>query len=210
METEIINPNVSNEPPKNATKLSPFEAKWVRQGFPLRHVRHDPELSDKQTETVSTMHAAIGGENGSIFVLWGKRGTGKTQMAFAASEGLDADKCRYVKASDIFREIRSTYRKESQESESDVIARFTKPLYLVIDEAQERGDTPFEDRALTHILDKRYDALLHTVIISNLTKEELAKSLGTSIVSRVHEVGAVIECNWQSFREIKPKGDPNG
>ena len=108
---------------------------------------------------------------------------------------------RYVKASDIFRDIRSTYRSESRESETSIFKSFTRPKLLIIDEAQERAETEFEDRALTHIIDKRYDSMLHTVIISNLTKDALAKSLGTSIVSRIHETGDVIECNWPSFRE---------
>ena len=41
------------------------------------------------------------------------------------------------------------------------------------------------------------------IIIANLRREELVKSLGTSIISRMHEGGEVIECNWPSFRESK-------
>lgn len=141
---------------------------------------------------------------GSIFVLWGRRGTGKTLMAAKAAMLAPGDKIRYALACNISREIRSTYRKESPLSEIEVINSFLKPLVLIIDESQERGETEFDDRTLTHIVDARYGNFLHTIIISNLTKEELGKSLGASIVSRVHEIGKVIECNWESFREVKP------
>lgn len=150
---------------------------------------------------------------GSLVILQGIKGTGKTQLAVSAAAGFKYEPQnplsgkwnnpapRYVKVSDIFRDIRSTYSKASEDSESEIFKGFIKPKLLIIDEAQERGETEFEDRALIHIIDKRYDALLHTIIISNLTKDALGKSLGTSIVSRLHETGEVIECNWKSWRE---------
>ncbi len=146
-------------------------------------------------------------QGGFIFVLIGPRGTGKTQIATNVAcarlkqrVGPEDRWPRYVKISDIFREIRAAFRKESLVSEAEVIASFIKPRLLVIDEAQERGETEFEDRTLTHIIDKRYDARLDTLILSNLKREELGKSLGSSVVSRIHECGEVLECNWASFR----------
>jgi len=40
-----------------------------------------------------------------------------------------------------------------------------------------------------------------TILTCNLGTEELAASLGPSIVSRMEEGGGVIECNWPSFRK---------
>lgn len=155
------------------------------------------------------MRDSIG--TGAIVVLYGQRGTGKTQMAVDVSAEILRDRLTlskpeskwpmYALISDIFRDIRNSFRKDSLVSEMEVIAKYHKAKLLIIDEAQERSETEFEDRTLTLIVDKRYSSMLDTIIISNLQVSELAKSLGSSIVSRVHEKGLTIHCNWPSFRE---------
>jgi hypothetical protein len=50
------------------------------------------------------------------------------------------------------------------------------------------------------LLDRRYDNLNSTVLIANQDKAAFAASVGDSIVSRIHETGESIECNWPSFR----------
>ena len=73
---------------------------------------------------------------------------------------------------------------------------------LAIDETHDRGHTEHEDRILSRIVNKRYAALRSpTILISNETRSAASESLGASIVSRVHEAGKVIECDWPSFRE---------
>ena len=145
--------------------------------------------------------------------LLGKRGTGKTAMACAMiGETLRlrerasifdqnaAQICRYTTAMEIFLRVRSTYQDEAAEKESDVLKAYRTPHLLVIDEIQERGDTAFEDRVLGHILDGRYSSMKPTILVGNLEPKELARSLGPSIADRLRESGAVIECNWGSFR----------
>ncbi len=107
----------------------------------------------------------------------------------------------YTTAAALFVEIRSSYDPNSTHKELDVLKKFSEPHLLVIDEAQVRGNTPFEDRTLTDLVDRRYGMQRDTLIISNLTRAELPKAMGPSIISRLHECGDVIECNWPSFRE---------
>ena len=45
---------------------------------------------------------------------------------------------------------------------------------LIIDEVQERAESGFENRLLTHLIDARYAAMRPTIIIANLAKRELA------------------------------------
>ena len=66
---------------------------------------------------------------------------------------------------------------------------------------EERAETQFEDRMISHLIDLRYDAMLDTILISNQAKESFADSIGKSAVSRLIETGEVIECNWESFRK---------
>ena len=138
---------------------------------------------------------------GYIVMLYGIRGTGKTRMAVSIAKLYAQKEMRatYCKAIDIFMAIRGTYNGNNKD-ESEAISEFIIPSLLVIDEAQERGNSDWEDRLLTYIIDKRYDALKDTILISNQIKQEFVKSVGQSIASRILETGAVIECKWESFR----------
>jgi hypothetical protein len=133
-----------------------------------------------------------------IVVFHGKRGGGKTRMA--AELAVRVGGSRYRTAMRFFLEVRATFRKGSDRSEMEVIDELAQADLLILDEIQERGETPFEDRLLTHVIDARYAAMKPTIMIANLTKQELAQALGDSIVSRATENGTSIEFNWPSYR----------
>jgi DNA replication protein DnaC len=150
-------------------------------------------------------------EQGGILILHGKRGTGKTQMAaeiarskrfpFDASNGLERKRsAHYQTAMRFFLTVRSTFKKGSDKTELEIIDRMTEPGLLVIDELQERGETAFEDRLLTHLIDARYGAKRPTILIANLTKEQLGPALGPSIIDRASENGRRIDFTWGSYR----------
>jgi DNA replication protein DnaC len=136
-----------------------------------------------------------------IVVLYGARGGGKTRMAAELAAMVGSS--RYRTAMRFFLEVRATFRKDSERSELDVIEDLSTSDLLILDEIQERGETPFEDRLLTHVIDARYAAMKPTILIANLKKANLAESLGASIVDRARENGKSIEFNWPSYREIK-------
>jgi hypothetical protein len=48
------------------------------------------------------------------------------------------------------------------------------------------------------------DARSCTVLIANLDAAEFAENVGDSIVSRIHEIGEAVLCDWPSYR--KPGG----
>ena len=144
------------------------------------------------------VQAATTIESNGILILSGKRGPGKTRMA--AELALYQKNSRYRTAMRFFLEIRESFRKDSAVSELETIKSLTRTELLVLDELQERGDTAFEDRLLTHLIDARYAENKPTILIANLTRKELTASLGASIVSRIHENGDIIECGWASFR----------
>lgn len=133
-----------------------------------------------------------------IVVLYGKRGGGKTRMA--AELAVMVGRSRYRTAMRFFLEVRATFKKGSEQTELEIVDDMAKADLLVIDEIQERGETAFEDRLLTHVVDARYAAMKPTVLIANLTKSGLTEALGTSIVDRARENGKSIEFNWPSYR----------
>lgn len=199
-----------------------LESRARRAGLSLRHIktfsstRQMPDLPVNPPGHIpldpDEMEGRISHRSGTGFTtcLIGPRGTGKTQIAvnlvlrelhaMRGKDSEDRDQPRYVLASDLFREIRDSFKVGG---EMACMKKFTQPRLLVIDEIQERGNTTFEDSALTNIIDHRYGDMLDTLLISNLKREELIGALGNPIASRMTESGGVLECTWPSFRGAK-------
>jgi DNA replication protein DnaC len=135
---------------------------------------------------------------GGIVLLCGQRGNGKTRLAaeFAIRNGSS----RYRTAMRFFLEIRATFSNRDV-SELDIIDDLAKTDLLVIDEMQERSESDWENRLLTHLIDARYAENRPTILIANMSKRELAASLNTSVIDRIRGNGVTVEFNWESFRK---------
>ncbi len=138
--------------------------------------------------------------DGGIIALIGPRGTGKTRLAAEAMRDFAREHGHYTTAMGLFLRIRASYARNNDESEKEIVTHMTKTRLLVLDEVQERGNTAWEDRLLTHILDSRYGAMAPTIIIANLTESALADCMGDSIISRLEETGGIIEISGPSHR----------
>jgi DNA replication protein DnaC len=194
-------------------------------GWPQRHVNRSVDPKDpvddrawKWWEAYDTaFHAA---KSGALIVIYGGHGSGKTQMCMEIAKKLPdrffpAKKegaftlapihrpLLYRKAMEFFNDIRSTYGANRKETERDVINRYADAALVVIDEAHQRGEKEFEDRQLTLMLDKRYDAMLPTILVTNLTREDFYATLSPAVKSRMIETAEGIEANWRSFRSRK-------
>jgi DNA replication protein DnaC len=186
--------------------------------FPDRHKR-DLTLYGDEWQAAYTKALAIA-ESGGIVVAWGKRGTGKTQIAYQIARNatfrdthfpqewkdrfalpIRIRPCVYAKAMDIFMRMKNGFTRKDQPSELEIVESLVQAAFLVIDEAHVRGETKYEDDKLTHIIDKRYDAMRPTMLITNLTNKDFAAQLSPSILNRIEEIGGGIECNWQSYRK---------
>lgn len=184
--------------------LAAHRLRLVNALVPKRHAEIINTIADQAEgpwlERFETLRSRLG--EGFLVGIVGSRGTGKTQLGVGLINArcLRGFECRYIKLLDLFRVIRSCFR-EGGPDEVQMVKQFTGYALLVIDEAHERGHTDFERRTLTNILDHRYDAKLDTILLSNETAEAFAASVGPSVVSRINEVGEVIECNWPSFRD---------
>jgi len=185
----------------------------IDAGFPALH-RERKELNGvKWQARFSTAWEYISNRRGAIVALVGPRGTGKTQMATELarrflpiwiSKGFQRQ-ARYCRVMDFFMAIKESYG-EKGGTESDAFFPFIQPRLLVLDEVQVRNDTVWEDNALTYLLDRRYGEQRSTILISNLSVDSFVISIGDSIISRLEESGAVIVCDWGSFRQ-NPRHD---
>ncbi len=140
--------------------------------------------------------------DGIIVALVGRRGAGKTQLAVevAKAAAMAGKRPLYSTAMEFFLAIKESYR-ETGGSERRVIESYVVPALLVLDEVQERGETAWEDRLLTHLVDRRYQAQKDTILISNQNREAFLAAIGDSISSRIVEAGGVAVCDWESYRK---------
>jgi DNA replication protein DnaC len=136
----------------------------------------------------------------AMIAMIGNKGTGKTQLAAEIVKDLWPNTATYTTATALFLRIQDTFKKAVSETQNDIVRELWRTPLLVIDELQGRAQTAWEDRLLTEILDKRYGNERPTILISNLTEEELTASLGHSIVDRMHQTGGIIKIVGQSHR----------
>lgn len=81
---------------------------------------------------------------------------------------------------------------------------------LVIDELNEADEnSKYKDRILADIIDRRYSRCLDTILITNQPAAEFSSTANESIISRLNEHGAVIPCEWQSFRDSNINDHPH-
>lgn len=181
----------------------------ITQGHPLATAprRHREasglSLEGPWAEKLSWLKLRAG--TGMLVILTGTRGSGKTQMAVELMRHMAADGwvVQFTTCMELLMRFKASYRQGSEESEFKVMERFCKPKLLVIDEVARRGETDWENNLLFELVNQRYGDMRDTLMTCNLTKDELASSMGPSIVSRMAETGGVIECNWESYRGKK-------
>lgn len=188
---------------RNAARTLEACSMWEKSGLPGRH-RNEAKrvISDAKGSHWLDAFTKVEAMRGFLVALVGHRGTGKTQMAACIARAfcLRGESARYTTAVDLFRDVRAAFSKDGPD-ERTIVNGFVSPSLLIIDEAQERGDTEFEDRTLVNIIDRRYGAMRSTILIANQNTEAFSKAMGSSIVSRINECGEVIVCDWASYRD---------
>ena len=186
------------------------------KGFPKRYEDAPPAGGDGWLANYAQALATT--DSGGITILYGGYGTGKTRMAWEVARAHKSKRPNigtggigwstitkkrpmiYTTAVNLFSTIKSTYTAGTEKSEKEVVSDYTEAALLVIDEVQERGETQYEDRQLTAIIDARYAADMPTILISNYTWERLASTLSPAVIDRIEENGAKLLFNWESFR----------
>lgn len=140
---------------------------------------------------------------GASLVLTGAPGTGKTHLACAiASTVMEAhlSSALFITVSSMLRSIKETYRKGSERSEQEAIDAFGKPDLLILDEVGVQVGSDHEKLLMFEVLNERYQSMLPTILISNLSVDELEEFLGHRVMDRYRECGSVLAFDWQSHR----------
>lgn len=140
---------------------------------------------------------------GRSLLFYGNVGTGKTRLATSIVKGWNGVGY-YTTAREYTRLIRSTYSPGSTVTEQDVVDRFTDYSILVIDEIGKQFATDNERYAIFDIINARYNEMKPTVLVSNMSLEDIEEFLGKATVDRIKENGGQsILFDWESFRSKK-------
>lgn len=137
---------------------------------------------------------------GELLCLVGKRGTGKTCLAvqlIAIGKGVKLSSW-YEKALDFWNDFRF-----QELGETRAYKKYLKPDILVLDALEKRRGTDEERRLIQSVIDKRYDLMKKTIIVSNDTPSSLFEFLGHDVYDRLCETGSIVEFNSESFRRAK-------
>lgn len=140
--------------------------------------------------------------------LVGTVGVGKTHLACAMASAymrkfLELDRWAsaiYTTPRGITRNLRSTWRKDSNVSEEQVLDLFAGAGLLILDEVGASVGSESETAQISELLDLRYGNQLPVVLVSNLTPKEIRGALGERAYDRLRQGAKVVPMNWPSAR----------
>ncbi|TCJ96171.1 DNA replication protein DnaC [Volucribacter psittacicida] len=142
---------------------------------------------------------------GGGLILTGKPGTGKSHLACAIANYVIEkyqDDVLMTTALRIMRKVKSTWEKNADLTESEVIEVYVDKDLLIIDEVGVQFGSEAEKIILFEIINERYEQLKPTILISNLLEDELAGYIGERVIDRMREgKGAMIAFDWESYRK---------
>jgi DNA replication protein DnaC len=143
-------------------------------------------------------------KQGGGLVMCGKPGTGKNHLALAIAKHViheHQNSALFTTALRIARLFKSTWNKNAERTEAEVIRIYTDPELLIIDEVGVQFGSEAEKLILFEIINTRYERMMPTILISNLPKDELSAFIGERVIDRMNDGGGcTLAFTWDSYR----------
>lgn len=141
---------------------------------------------------------------GRSLILAGGVGTGKTHLASGMAQAVIRQhgvKALVVPVAEIVRVAKGTMAKGATYNERDVINELAEADLLVIDEVGAQRGSDYELGLVHEVIDRRYQLVLPTVVVSNLRVEDLKDYIGERAIDRLRQGGGkAVGFTWASAR----------
>ena len=140
---------------------------------------------------------------GRGLLLVGNLGTGKTHLASAIVQHVVREHDAWAvitTAAEICRVIRGSYGKGAGYTETDALDELASTDLLVIDEIGVQSGSDFAPGVMNDVIDRRYQRMRPTILISNRPAAELSQFIGDRALDRMRQGGKAIGFSWQSAR----------
>ncbi|MGL4667544.1 MAG: ATP-binding protein [Saezia sp.] len=139
---------------------------------------------------------------GRGLIFLGGMGTGKSHLAAGVLQAVMAShQGLYMTVSDVVRAVRGTWRRDATCSEGEMLAKLVQVDVLVLDEVGRQYGTDGEEHILFDVLDGRYREMKPTILLGNITGDELAVYLGERVADRLRETNTAVVLDWESYRQ---------
>ena len=171
-------------------------------GVPRRywHVDFDTYIprNDKDSKNLETIkNFAKLEKNEKVLILLGSKGLGKTHIGSAIIRNCGG---KFTSIEDFIFKYESAQEFHSKVNREELVVSYSSTKMLVIDEIGRSMQQEKENALLNYILRRRYENMLPTVLISNLSKADLLKKLGESVLDRLKETCISLEFEGESYR----------
>lgn len=141
---------------------------------------------------------------GRCLLMLGNVGTGKTHLASAMVQAVIreyAASALITTAGEVIRVAKGSMDRKASYSERDVLEELASFDLLVLDEVGAQAGTEYERGLLHEVIDRRYQRMLPTVLVSNMAAQDLAAYIGERALDRLRQGGGLrAGFTWESLR----------
>ena len=156
------------------------------------------EKDSKNLETIKKFTSLD--NNDKVLILLGAKGLGKTHLGSAIIRNCGG---RFISIEELIFKYESAQDFHAKTNREELMDLYSSTKMLVIDEIGRSMQQEKENALLNYILRRRYENMLPTVLISNLSKAELLKKLGEAVLDRLKETCISVEFDGESYRPTK-------
>lgn len=139
-----------------------------------------------------------------VAVFRGAPGSGKGHVAWSIAKHValeELGRVVFTTLADCVRDLRETWRSDSDATENQRLRRYRRADLLVLDEVSKHAFYGEPTQHLYSLVAYREERLLPTILTTNETPEALAELLGPALESRAASWGGVWQFGEADYRE---------